>query len=271
MEWISIAVVAFIAGYFIGHRGAASEVSPSISQDEAGRAEDRAALLHTVRRELGNLLIWADPVKFLNLYRSVHAETSAYRSWKPEALQQKHNEISSKYPQYNDFDVLGVRTYVLYPDARSMLSDDDLAAHYSEITRFVALQAATNENWKFFRPTSNDELEHLEKYLKRITDTKFKLRLQRAIQDFYVWRSGGQQTDAFEYRTHSVHQVPHVAENRYGIHLKDTNEYGLYGFFVYDDGKVSHHYYRSDPSFGLEKWLDVDQEIFEYFGGVRDE
>ena len=50
---------------------------------------------------------------------------------------------------------------------------------------------------------------------------------------------------------------------RYGIHIKSTNEFGIYSFFVFDDGRIHHSHYRSDPLFQLEQPLDVIPAIFE--------
>lgn len=273
MGWgtVAIGVACLIAGFLFGSKAALSTFHDKFARHNAGRTEDRAAFLTTVRRELGNLLIWEDPMRFKDLYARLHAETSSYKFWKPGALQDAYDQIAKRYPNFGDFDVLGVRTYVLYPTARALLSDEDLASHYADLTRFVALLAATEADWRQYSPTSEDEVRHLDKYARSVLDTKFKLRLQRAIQDLYVWLSADDTGDrAFDRQLYSVQRVNHFAENRYGVHLKDTNEHGLYSFFVSDEGKIYHSYYRSDPTFQSEKWLDVDHALFEHFGGVRD-
>src|SRR6516225_7332327 len=53
----------------------------------------------------------------------------------------------------------------------------------------------------------------------------------------------------YETNVFAAHYVHHFAENRYGFHFKDTDEFGLYGFFLADNGKMYQHYYRSDQSF----------------------
>jgi hypothetical protein len=52
-----------------------------------------------------------------------------------------------------------------------------------------------------------------------------------------------------------VFRLPSYADVRYGIHLKQTDEYGVYSFFVHDDGKVSSRYARSDATFENETGL----------------
>jgi hypothetical protein len=59
----------------------------------------------------------------------------------------------------------------------------------------------------------------------------------------------------YEDRYIGVFRLQSHADVRYGIHLKDTNEYGVYSFFVHDDSKTSTNYSRSDASFGNERAL----------------
>jgi 3-hydroxy-3-methylglutaryl CoA synthase len=65
----------------------------------------------------------------------------------------------------------------------------------------------------------------------------------------------------FDYRDIAVRCVPHFAEKRYGIHLKDTNEFGLYGYFVSDDGRIYDGYYQSDQTFQQERYLNVLNDV----------
>jgi hypothetical protein len=61
---------------------------------------------------------------------------------------------------------------------------------------------------------------------------------------------------SYETSTLSLRRVDHIAEVRYGVHFKDTNEFGLYGAFYADDGKVFRSYYRSDANFEKQEYLD---------------
>ena len=51
-----------------------------------------------------------------------------------------------------------------------------------------------------------------------------------------------QQIHEYEGQKIGVFRLPSYADIRYGIHLKQTDEYGVYSFFVHDDGKVSSRY-----------------------------
>lgn len=268
LEAVLLLAIGFVVGCWLTAKGANEKIKQGSWRQENGRASDRASFLFTVSRELANILIWENPDDFLNLYKQLHVENSKYGSWKPEAVQELYDSISAKYPQYQDFDVLGVRRYVLYPGA-SMMTKEELAEHFSDITRFIGVLRVTDEHWSNFHATTADELNHLTKYVQKIKDTKFHLRIQRAVEDFYLWRRDRDEPSVgFDTPKYSVKDVWHFAENRYGIHLKETNEYGLYSFFVFDDGRISHTYCRSDPSFLQERRLDIDYDVFRHFGGV---
>jgi hypothetical protein len=89
--------------------------------------------------------------------------------------------------------------------------------------------------------------------------------LKNAIDEFYAYRRGkdnglalGAEEALYETATFSVCRVPHFAEVRYGVHFKDTDEFGLYGMFVFDepDKEPHSHFHRSDAGFEKESYLD---------------
>ena len=240
------------------------------------QAHDRNNLLNAYRREIANLLVWHDPDRYLEFYRTLHAEVSTYKDWKMEALQAKHDELAKQFPQYEDFDGFGTRLHVLYTDTHSGWSED-LAARFVDITRFQAIACATY--WKdstawFGGPTSDSDLEHLANYVDRIKDTKFALRLERAVDDYRFWCEGKGgyplhwdspiEERTLDYHNVVVQPIESLGENRYGVHFKDTNEYGIYGSYVFEDRpRVMHSYYRSNAAFQNERLLDPLRSVAE--------
>jgi hypothetical protein len=100
------------------------------------------------------------------------------------------------------------------------------------LVKFQALKLVLDEGWRFrSAATSDRDLEHLEKYVQKIKDTKFRQRLMAAIDEFFTHRRGNRLSDegpiAYETDVLAVFCVPHFAENRYGFHFKDTNDFGL--------------------------------------------
>jgi hypothetical protein len=158
-------------------------------------------------------------------------------------------------PPHSIFDLIATRSYVLYTDTLNRHELDEIEEHYLDLVRFHALQRADNPDWELRPPaTSEDEFEHLQSYVQKIKDTKFRQRLVNAVREFFAQirdpfaQSEGQAV--YETRTLAVYRVPHIVEVQYGFHFKDTDEFGIYSSFYDGDRDKSHRsLYRSDRSF----------------------
>jgi len=256
MEVIVIGIVALVGGFVFGSRLAAKEIAPALTRVANTQAIDRANFLQSLRRELANVLVWRNPQRYLQLYRNIHAEMSSLESYRPEEVRKQLMDLCKKYPNYNDFDVIGTREYVLYADGLSMMDDAELEGCYRDLVMFAGLSTLIDEAWKdaasnmFVHTTSDRELAHLTEYVQRIEDTKLRLRIERAMDDNALARKndGGNLNSDF----YTIVDLSHFAEKRYGVHLKRTNEFCIYSFFVFDDGRINHGFYRSDPNFQTE-------------------
>ncbi len=220
----------------------------------------RELALSTLRRELANFMVHLDPDRFLRLYREARAADIAISDADKRTQTAQRAAICEKFPYYAEFDLVGTREHVLYADALSMYPLEDIEAHYLNMVKFHALQCALDEDWEVCgSATSDSDLEHLEGYVRKIKDTKFKQRLRSAVAEFYSQRSDDDSEGEISYETDmlAVCHVYHVAEIRLGFHFKDTNEYGLYGSF-YDDERHRKYksFYRSDKDFEAEEYLD---------------
>jgi len=182
---ILIGIIALIGGVILGYRFAAKDALRLVRQLSYTQAIDRANYLGTLRRELANILISRDPQRYLMMYRELHREVSSLNLWQPEEVQKRLNELRSKYPFYSDFDALGTRDYVLYSEAVPFLTHDEIEARYKDMVMFAALSSIADGSWKdaasklFVHTTSDKELEHLTKYVRRIEDAKLNLDLGR--------------------------------------------------------------------------------------------
>ena len=277
MEAITVGLVALVGGFGLGWKwrskatqAAIDSVSSTQAIDRANilrtQAIDRANFLQTLRRELANIMVWRDPRRYLQLYEEIHAEASSLKSWRAEEARRRHGELSEKYQFYSDFDAIGTRDYVLYADGVSMMTYADLEGIYRDIVMFEALSEIVDEAWKeaaklFVHMTSDEELRHLTEYVGRIDDTKLELRIERAIEYFDLARAKDEQ--GLDNDFYSISYLPHFAEMRYGVHLKRTNEFGIYSSFEFDDGRTLESYYRSDSTFRKEEPLYVLGSVLE--------
>lgn len=260
MEIVFVGLAALIGGLVLGAKLNSKAVVPALTQVSNTQAIDRANFLQTLRRELANIMVWRNPQRYLQFYRQLNSEISSLRSWRPEEIRKRLAELASQYPNYSDFDAIGTREYVLYADGLSMLDDDEVEKRYRDIVMFAALSSLADANWmdaaskRFVHTTDEKELAHLTEYVQRIEDTKLRIRIERAMDDSAMARNG----DARNLNNYfySIIDLPHIVENRYGVHLKRTNEFGIYSFFVFDDGRTSYCFYRSDPTFTQEHPLN---------------
>jgi hypothetical protein len=255
MEWIGIVLVAIVA-FFIGHSSRQTKTMSSMpTQSGLNSASDRDLMLATFRRELANYLVWTDPDRFVRLYRKAHEAEAAIEAADKNVREAEFTLITKRFAMYGDFDLIATRSYVLYTDTLNRHELDEIEEHYLDLVRFHALQRADNPDWELRPPaTSEDEFEHLQSYVQKIKDTKFRQRLVNAVREFFAQirdpfaQSEGQAV--YETRTLAVYRVPHIVEVQYGFHFKDTDEFGIYSSFYDGDRDKSHRsLYRSDRSF----------------------
>jgi hypothetical protein len=114
--WLGAAALSgfFARGFFHANQNLHK---PLIEQLEDDLAHDRQFVLVTLRRELANYMVRLDPDRYLNLYREARAADTAIKNASKQSQEAQFVEITAKYPFYQDFDFIGTREHVLYPDA----------------------------------------------------------------------------------------------------------------------------------------------------------
>lgn len=264
MDWILWVVIAAACGLYLWRKWRPPQKAlPSLSREGLESASDRSLVLEILRRELANYLVRYDPDRFLHLYRKARQVENEIDSGDNDLREAQNTLLVKRYPFYADFDLIGTRDHVLYADAFNTHAVDEIEEHYLNLVKFHSLQRAINPDWKFRQAaTSEESLNHLQTYVQKIKDTRFKQRFERAVSEFFdrgeimplVIPSG---SVVYETRILAVYHIDHFAENRYGFHFKDTSEFGLYSSF-YDDerDKTYERFYRSDRKFEAETYLD---------------
>jgi hypothetical protein len=263
MFWVWLACAALVGiggGVFLGFRGAMLLMQPGIMERNRNIAGDRNFALSVLRRELANWMFRRDPNRYRRAYMAAHEATAAIAVADRAEKRRQLAKLAEQYPFYTDFDLVGTRDCVLYADALGTNSYDDIERHYTDIIRFQALQAAIDENWPDTTATRDEELTHLDDYVRRFKDTMFKGRLEAAVREFHAYRHAKGDDlgpDQYETAVLAVRHVAHFAETRYGVHFKDTDEFGLYGVFFADGrDKPFTGFYRSNAGFSEETILD---------------
>jgi hypothetical protein len=277
MDWIwfaGAAILVFFVGARVGARSEQKSQATRLNELALNMASDRDLGLAMFRRELANYLVRTDPDRFLRLYRKARAAENAIEEADLDTRKAELTIITKKYPMYSDFDLVNTRGHVLYADALDSHPLEDIEDHYLNLVKFHALQCAMSPGWRMrMAATSDEDVEHLQKYIRKIKDTKFKQRLDDAITEFHTFSGArgvsrlevGESAFVYETKTLAVRYVSHFAESRMGFHFKDTDEYALYGVFIADNpDKPYRSFYRSDAFFKAENhihYLHIDGKI----------
>ena len=269
MELFLVGLVALVVGFFLGFKLIAKAAQPEIKEMQKNQAIDRASYLFTLRRELANILIWRDPQRYVKLYKELCSEFNSFKSWRLEEINKRLSELSKEYPFYADFDTIGSKEYVLYPDAVSWNSYEKLEANYRDLATFVALSLQSNASWQdakyqidfnFTAEHVPDKLDHLLEYVERIEDTKLIVRIDQAMDAYRNMNESGLLENDF--LTVRPLRSP-TPDSRYSIHIKRTDEFAIYSVFFYDEGGKHQEYYRSDSTFEKEIYLHPNGSLLD--------
>jgi hypothetical protein len=222
------AIIAFVIGAYVSARIAVKKIN------EFSFPEHYTSLyLNVLRRELANILARRNPDDFLKMFKSVWTEAHTIPHLKEDRQRRMLTDLLSKYVEYESFDMIGTFDHVLYDDYLEETSE--IESRYKDIVAFQAVQSSLNHKWKKYYPFEEKQMPLVEEYVRNLKDRIFYKRIMSAYHDWdiFYWAHKGEMS---EYSTElfSVRTFYHYAENRYGIHLKDTNEYGLYSVFHAD-------------------------------------
>jgi hypothetical protein len=211
--------------------------------------------LEVLRREIANLIVAVDPDLMVRCYERAWAFEREI-SENPVRAQAEETALVAKFPLFSEFDLIGTRHFVPYDSGRAMLSDDDVVERYLEVSRMLVFMRLRDE-FKAKYPV-HEEKEHsvLLNTMRREKDRRFRKRIEDAIVRFYAYRAGFQDASPsasgvtdFEDAEVVVCRLESLGDIQYGIVFKKTEEYGVYSFFVHDDGHITHSYSRSDRAF----------------------
>ena len=255
---IIVGVIGLIGGFVLGAKANASSARSKFTEIMRSQAHDRFHYLATLRREIANLLIWENPDRFLQMYENIMSELQNVSDMNRDALKKRFDALSKKYPHFIDFDAIGTKDYVLYPDAIDWKTTDDLEEYYKDNLRFTFYATELVKSWQIFRHYRNPHRDHAREYVQRVKDTRLKEKISRAVETIDVVKRYGDIEFDFELESDKFlakRLFPDTPDLQIGIHLKKDNEFGIYSVFI--DDEIFRNYYRSDRHFEDQKPLDT--------------
>lgn len=245
----------FIVGVYFAARRLAAAQQAIAFRYEKDSATDRHMILSLLQRELANWMLRQSPDRYVATYKDAQLEAERILAGSTIEQEAKYDEIARRHPFYGDFDLIGTREHVLYDDGLSDLTFDEVASHYKDIVIFNALQKTFNAHWTGPAVASHEDLSRIEEYIAHYKDGILEKRIKDAVREHLAFRKVKESPAEYENNFCKVVYIHHFAECRLGVHFKDTDEYGLRGVFVHDNGDVSESYYRTDSRYENERLL----------------
>jgi hypothetical protein len=217
--------------------------------------------LEVLRREIANLIVAADPELMVRCYEKAWTFEREIAD-NPARAQAEEVALVAKFPMFSDFELLGTRHFVPYSQARDIFSDDTLVERYHDISRMLVFMRRRDEFASKYAVHDEKERKVLYDCMQAEKDRRFRARIEDVIRRFYAYRAGLEKGDPsmfgvtnFEDTDVEVIRLPSLVDIEYGITFKKTNEFGIYSFYVFDNGKITHDYYRSDAFFKEREFL----------------
>jgi hypothetical protein len=253
-EALIASLFSLTVGIWLGFKLYSKTIIPVLNDKDKTQAIDRANYLKVLRRELANILVWRDPQRYIALHKKLTLDSKNLESFRSEEIKKRLAELTAKYPFYVDFDVIGLREYVLYVDG-IWRGYDELESSYIDIVMFESLSIERDPAWKIAADCglidkfSTGDSTHLIEYVQMIEDTKLQLTINQAMEKYYYARNSESGILDNDYYTVKMNYNNRSPASEYTIHLKATNEFAVYESFTYDSGKTSISFYRSDSTF----------------------
>lgn len=260
-----MAVGWFLRGRIAKGDGQTMSADKAALRRNVNEAEDR--YLEVLRREISNMLLNIDP----DLMVSTYEKGWRYQDELVEAGKERTSAdlkaLTLKHKFFSDFDLLGTRHFIPYGDARWASSDDELVERYLELSKMILLPRLLDTDHSPIRLFTEEEFDILRKTARRCKDRAFKHHIVQAVDRYYALqraidrfgsKEAREQMNPLDDSDVEVFRLPYNGpENELGIAFKHTGEFGVYGTFHHDDGKISKSYYRSDKAFQKRDYLDA--------------
>ena len=236
---------AFAIGVYLGRqsqRPALGSLARTADRKASAANDANERYLEVLQRELANVIARDNPDKMIALYRKAKEQEREMLKSDKARVQAELTALTHKYPVYEDFDKIGTKHFVPYSAEPLWGREDALSDAYLDISKFLILTRI--QDGRSQRPVFPDgDDKSFQRCMQELKDRTFTASLKSAVDMYYlvcrVAEQSGSQIHDYEDQQIGVFGLPSYADVRYGIHLKQTNEYGVYSFFVHDDGKIS--------------------------------
>ena len=258
----------------LASRAQKSEHEDQIGRISYARAEAEIAYLSVLCRELANELIRRNPDRFVELTEQIVMEVKETQRPSKEDALVRLNGMAQKYWELNAFDGVGTKNYILYEDGLAGIGDIEIEQHYRDIQIWCALNAVSNEAWRFTDECISTEkrLDEIEEYVSRYKDTLLLYQLKSAKRDYDLHRWTLSQLDEesplvpelydnenFEVRFIGDDGPNGTIEWAWSVKMLATGDIGCWSVFHGDDKTYVNFYTAESVAVSPNKWRPLNE------------
>lgn len=158
----AVFIVGGLATFFLTRRYYQSElreIQQTLRLKDANWKGAENRYLNTLRRELANKLVSSDSKRFRRIYTKLREYEETIRNGSDDDAKLEFQYLIKKYPYHSSFDLLGTRDFIPYSEAFKDCHEDDVAERYSDIVKFLILDAHLDRSHGH-RPEVTSETEY---------------------------------------------------------------------------------------------------------------
>jgi len=283
MDWLAVltAILGVVVATWFGFRISKNErmrVVPVVEGMQRHIDEAEHRYLEVLRRELANEIMKDDPVSMQRALDKAHDFARTMIKGGKERVDAEFKALCMKYPNYGDFDQLMTMHFVAYEDARSSMDTEGLVDAYLDTSKMLTLVALKSSSMaltvsdEIQTTISEKESKQLDVAIRKRADRLFNKRIDDAMRRYRIAERAARAANTdhhfstyddaeVEVRNAAIEYSPEIG---YGVFFKDTNEFGMHTFYVYDDRvdangypKITYRNYRSDLTFKKQDSLSL--------------
>lgn len=227
-------------------KGQNTEAAIAVSQLKANVSEAEQRYQEVLRRELANIIQDINLEEFEKaFYKMCDFEAEMSRA-SPERRAAELEVLVQRYPFFSEFDIITKRHFVRYDREKG---SEYYIDRYLDISKFLVLSIKNSAK----RLYDDQEVMVFQRCIKEQKALRLKSLIKEAMDRLHRHSASLEKTmhtyEDADFSVFKINSMNYSPEISYGIECKKIGEYGVYSFYVDDNAKIYHSYYRSDKLF----------------------
>lgn len=271
-----VGVIVCVLWRKLASRSQRSEHEDKVGRISSEKTEAEIRYFSVLCRELANELIRRNPDRFVELTEQIVMEVEKIERLSKEDVLVRLRGMAQTYWEYVAFDGVGTKNYILYEDGLAGTGDIEIEQHYRDIQIWCALNAVSNEAWRFTGECVSTEKRWNEivEYVSRYKDTLLLYQLKCAKRDYDLHQGTlfeldeenaiskdleNYKNENFEVQSLGLNGPNAPMELAWLVKVLATGEYGCWSVFYDDKIFVSYFKVRESDIASPDKWRPLNE------------